>query len=186
MNYYRRSRHPQTLLLVYYLFLTGSSDAEIMNNTRANEADLSKIKRFNDSMSKNKHYISASCEIGIDLQLGKRMFNMYHEKQNGLPLSYQSHRIGFRNAFKMLLEGKSDMDILANGNSELQLNKAKEFLHIAPDADKLLLAVIGQKFGIARESVAAMLRIYRDQKAEIMRIEDLQDNRIIPITSMRK
>lgn len=72
MNYYRRSRHPQTLLLVYYLFLTGSSDAEILNNTRVNEAGLSKIKRFNDSISKNKHYITVSCEIGIDLQLGKR------------------------------------------------------------------------------------------------------------------
>jgi len=107
---------------------------------------------------------------------------MHHEKQNGLPLSYQSHRIGFRNAFKMLLEGKSDTDILANGNSELQLNNTKKFLDIVPEADKLLLATIGKKFGIARESIAAMLRIYRDKQAQ-MPTEEMIENRIpIPLT----
>jgi hypothetical protein len=169
MNNYRKSKRPLTLLKGYSLYLTGSSDAEILNSkiSGISEAELSKIKHFHTVISERTNYVTASYEIGIDRTMAKRMLKLFRENEEGLPLSYPARRLNIRTAFRMLLGGLTDTEILNSKVpevSEAELIKAKEFLQCASNSDKMLHATIGQRFNISKEAVAGMLKIYRDKQ----------------------
>jgi hypothetical protein len=85
-------------------------------------------------------------------------------------------------AFRLLLDGLSDSGLLEKRLTPSDINSAKKFIEIAPEAEKHLLHTLAQKFNVAHESGARMLRIYRDKQAEMMQVEDMIENRI-PITA---
>jgi len=176
----RNNRRPLTLLRGYSLFLNGSLDDEILDKD-ITEAELMKIKKFH-SLIGNKLYNNICYEIGIDLTIGKRMQRLYKEHQEGLPLSYPARRVSFKYALTLLLDGATDADMIGQGCTDLQIANAKKFLQLAPDSDKMLLATIAKKFGIPRESVARMLKIYRD-KIQEMQLEEINNIHMVQIAA---
>jgi hypothetical protein len=176
----RNNRRPLTLLRGYSLLLNGFNDNEILEKD-ITEAELKKIKKFN-ALIGNKLYNNICYEIGIDLTLGKRMQRLYKEHQEELPLSYPARKMSFRNAFRLLLDGSTDADMINQGCSELQITKAKEFLQLSPYFDRMLLSTIGKQFGIARESVAALLKIYREKQSE-MKLEETDNVHMVQLAA---
>jgi hypothetical protein len=155
------------------MLLNGASDIEILGkNIRA--TDLRKIQLWHDSISQNKHYLTVAYEIAIDLKHAKKMYDMYEEHQEGKTVSHCPKRSQVTLAFKLLLNGYNDDEILEAGCTDSDIYSAKRFIEIAPEAEKHLLHTMAQQFGIARETVARMLKIYRQR----MQVEDIQDNRI--------
>jgi predicted protein tyrosine phosphatase len=167
---YRKIKRPRKLLRAYALFLNGLPEIEIIRKD-ITEAELLKIKQFHEQISESRVYTRVCYELGIDSTLGKRMIALYYENQEGKELSYPPHRVSFKNAFKMLLDDAKYEDMIEQGCSELQIENAKKFLQFIPHSDGVLLHTLGQKFGIGRESAAAMLRLYRDKQAEIQQKE---------------
>jgi len=154
----------------------GILDADI------SDVELAKIKQFHVLISKNKPLITLSCETGINQALAKKMVRLYRDKEAGLPLSYPPRHTSFATAFRMLLDGSDVDDMLKQGCSELQIDKAKQFMEFAPHSDTMLISKIAQQFDTSRESVARMLRIYREKLAEMKISEDVQGHKI-PITA---
>lgn len=179
---HRKTKRPHSLLRGYALFLNGSSQLEMLK-TGIKMDEIVKIQSFHDSISQNIHYITIAYQNNIDLKLAKRLLNLYEAHIRGEPLSYFPQRSQLTYAFRLLLNGLSDDEMLAEGLTASEIESAKRFLEIAPDADKMLLHTLGQKFGVSRDTAARLLRIYRDKQAAMKTIEEMQENIGMPITA---
>lgn len=176
----RKSKHPLTLLRGYKMLLQGSSDIEILSkNVKA--SDLAKIQRFHDCVSQKKHYLTVAYENCIDLKLAKRMLDMYEAHDRGEPILVFTKRTQAAYALRLILSGLSDSEILEKRVSEVGINTANNFLEITPYSETMLLATISKKIGVSRDLACKMVKIYRDKQAEMIQLEELQDNRMIPI-----
>lgn len=179
----RKSRHPLKILKLYSQYLSGASDDDLLNSgvsgvSEVSEAELVKIKQFHALVSKNKKLLALACETGINQAVAKRLLKMYEAHVRGEPVSHCPKRTQIKLAFRMLLDGFSDSEIIEVGCTSSDIDSAKKFLDIAPEAEKMLLHTLGQKICISRHAVARMLKIYRDKQAEMMKIEEMHDNRI--------
>jgi hypothetical protein len=62
-------------------------------------------------------------------------------------------------AFKLIMEGLSDSELLEKRLTPSDINSAKKFIEMANDAEKHISHTLAQKFGVTHESVARMLNI---------------------------
>jgi hypothetical protein len=169
----RKSKHPLTLLRGYSLLLNGSSDIEILGkNIRA--TDLRKIQRFHDLISQNKHYITVSYEIGIDIKHATKMLDMYEAYIQGKTVSYCQKRSYINYAVQLLLDGFTEDELIGKGLTDSDINSAKLFMKMAPVADGMLPSTLGKKLGISRAAVIKVLKIYNER----MQQPEMCDTRI--------
>lgn len=140
--------------------------------------ELVKIRNWHDAISQNIHYITVAYQNNIDLKLAKRLLNVYEAHVRGEPISYFPQRSQLTYAFKLLLNGYTDSEMLEEGLKASEIDSAKRFLEIIPHSEKMLLHTLGQKFGVSRDTAARLLRIYRDKQAE-MTMEEMQDNLMV-------
>jgi hypothetical protein len=179
---YRRAKHPLTLLRCYSLILNGADDIDLLNQG-LKITDIVKTRNYHEAISKGRHYITAAYENSVDILLAKKLVHMYEQHSKGEPVSFCAKRTQVTLAFRFLLDGLADNEILDRGISVSDIDSAKRFIEIISDIEKMLLSTVARQFQISRHSVARMLRIHRDKQAEIT-MEEMNDNRIpIPLTA---
>jgi hypothetical protein len=178
----RKAKHPLTLLMAYSMLLNGSSDIEILSSG-VKMADLAKIQRWHDCISQNMNYITVAYELSIDSKVARRLLTMREEHLQGKPVTYCVKRTQVIYAFRLLLDGLSDCEILEKRVSVSDIEPAKKFMYVVPHAEKHLLSTIGKQFNISTNTVSKMLRIYRDKQAERMQPETIENRILIQITA---
>jgi predicted DNA-binding protein (UPF0251 family) len=143
-----------------------------------------KIKQFHTLVSQNKKLLTISCATGIDQAVTKRMMHLYEARVRGEPVSHCPKRTQVTKAFRLLLDGLTDDEMLEKGLMASDIAAAKRFHEMIPDIEKMLLATLAEKFDISRITVSRMLKIYREKQADRMQAEEIIENRTsIPITA---
>jgi hypothetical protein len=158
------------------MMLDGKSDYEILHGG-IQITDVMKARSFYDAMSQNTHYINAARKNAIDLKLAKRMATAYSEHLEGKPTLIFTKRTQAAYAFRLILSGLSDAEILEKRISEADIITAKNFIEMAPRAETMVLATMAKKINVSRDLIAKMLRIYKEMRPEI-HIDDMVDNRV--------
>lgn len=90
--------------------------------------DLAKIQRFHDCISQNTHYITAASEIGIDRMLGKKMLDLCEAQSRGDQITFCIRRSKVTLAFKLIMEGPSDCELLEKRLTPSDINSAKKLI----------------------------------------------------------
>jgi hypothetical protein len=177
MTNFRRSKRPLTLLKIFGMMLDGKSDYNILGNG-IKITDVMKARSFFEAISQNRNYISAAHENCIDIKLAKRMANAYTEHLEGKSILIFTKRTQAAYAFRLILSGHSDAEILEKRISEADINTAINFLEIAPHAEKMVLATMAKKVDVSRDLVCKMLKIYREMRPQIQL--EMNEN-VIPV-----
>ena len=104
----------------------------------------------------------------IEKQIARKMLKMYEQWKAGLPLiDHTTLRTGSRiaSAFSMLLNGATDNEMKEKNCTEMEIEKAREFLTKYAKAD-MLPVMISQETGIAKSTIRKMMKLYRERQAQ--------------------
>jgi uncharacterized protein Smg (DUF494 family) len=83
---------------------------------------------------------------------------------------YKMGKLHISRALKLLLSGFRESDLIDQGFSNHDIEKAHKFMNLAQNSDKMLTKTMAEIMGLPKSSINHMLKIYR-QYAEAHRIQ---------------
>jgi hypothetical protein len=122
---HRKTKRPHALLRAYALFLNNNGLSELEMLFKGIKMDeLAKIQRFHNAISQNRHYITVAYELSVDLKVAKRLLTLYEAHMRGEPVSSFPRRSQLTYAFRLLLNGYTDEEMVAEGLTAPEIDSA--------------------------------------------------------------